>query len=67
MDIFRQSIDFKMPIGGILSQQGNMGFDEDDEAENNEDAEDDDDDVYTDNSMTLEVAVMKEKADKALM
>jgi hypothetical protein len=46
--------------------QGNLSFDEDEEAnEDDEDAEDDDD--YSDNSMTLEVAVMKENAEKALM
>ncbi len=44
-----------------------MSFDEDDEEAEDEDEGDEEDDDYSDNSMTIEVAVMKEKADKALM
>ncbi|KAK9904699.1 hypothetical protein WJX75_000775 [Coccomyxa subellipsoidea] len=50
----------------VAREYGNLSFDEDEEAnEDDEDAEDDDD--YSDNSMTLEVAVMKENAEKALI
>ncbi len=45
-----------------------MSFDEGEEGEDeDEDEEDGEDDDYSDESMTIEVAVMKEKADKALM
>ncbi|CAL8464435.1 g3970 [Coccomyxa elongata] len=66
VSLTREVGDEVVQVDFIAREYGNMTFDEDDEAED-EDEGDEEDDDYSDNSMTIEVAVMKEKADKALI